>query len=245
MGVRRLSLTVLPVLALALAACGGASSSLRSTTGSTGVKAAANDPTTQGPLVFQGNFSDPGQAWPTSSGPGRSESASDDTYTVAFSSAGGLDASPTIATVQPQDLINASVSVSVTSASTAPGDDLGVFCRGIQGHSYAFFFGPSSSGQLAWSIQRRQHDGNRFLARGTTAIPTGSSYSVRGDCVEGGANHKPVVLALYLNDQLIGQARDAKLPTPYLGLPGISVSSATGTTRVSFSNFQVRGASAS
>jgi hypothetical protein len=240
----RLVAAGLAVLALALAACAGSPASLHSTTSSTVAKATANDPTTPGALVFQGNFSDPSQGWPTSSDVTRSEAASSDTYTVTFNSPSGFDASPTLATVQPQDLINVSVSVSITPMDAAPDDSFGVFCRGIQGHSYGFLVGPQPSGQLGWSIQLRQRHGNRQLAGGTTAAPGASSYVIRGDCVEGGANHKPVVLALYLDNNLVGQAVDPKLPAPYLGRPGLNVSSARAGTRVRFSNFQVREASA-
>jgi hypothetical protein len=223
-------------LGLALAACGGSSAVLRS--------ASAGDPTTQGAVVFQGNFSDPSQQWPTSSDSTKSESTSGDTYTVQFNSGGSFDASPTISTVQPQDLVDVSVSVAATPVNARSGDRFGVFCRGIQGHSYAFLVGPQSSGQLAWSIQLREPGGSRQLASGTTAVPGVAPYGIRGDCVEGGPNHKPVVLALYLGGNLVGQARDAKLPAPYVGRPGLNVSSAAGGTRVDFSNFQVRSATA-
>ncbi len=227
---------VLVAVGTALAAC-GAKASIATTT--------AGDPTTQGAVVFQGNFSDPSQQWPTSSDGNKSESASDDTYTVQLNSAGSFDASPTIATVQPQDLANVSVSVSTTPTSVRPNDRFGVFCRSLQQHSYAFFVGPSSSGKLAWSIQLRRSFGVKQLASGTTAVPTTSSYVVRGDCIQGGQDRKPVLLALYLGGKLVGQAQDAKLPAPYIGRPGLSVSSAGGGTRVDFSNFQVRAASAS
>jgi hypothetical protein len=202
-------------------------------------------PTTQGGLVFQGNFSAPDQQWPTSSNPTSSSSATGDTYTLQLKSPGTFDASPTIAAVQPQDLTNVSVSVSATPANVQGGDTFGVFCRSLEGHSYAFLVGPQSSGQLAWSIQLRQPAGVRQLARGTTSPPGTSPYSVRGDCVGGGADHKPVILALYVAGNLVGRAQDAKLPAPYVGQPGLSIGSARGGTAVDFSNFQVRGASAS
>jgi hypothetical protein len=196
-------------------------------------------------VVYDGNFADPSQQWPTSSDPTRSASVSGDTYTVAFNSAGSLDASPTIATVQPQDLINVSVAVSVTPTGMRSGDTLGVFCRGIEGHSYAFLVGPESPGRLAWSIQLRKPEGDRQLASGTTTTPGAPPYTVRGDCVGGGQDHKPVTLALYLGGNLVSRAQDAKLPPPYVGRPGLSVSSADGGTRVGVSNFQVRTASVS
>lgn len=227
---------LLVALGMALAAC-GANTAIATTT--------AANPTTQGALVFQGNFSDPAQQWPTSSDANRSESANDDTYTVQLNSAGNFSASPILATVLPQDLANVSVSVSANPSSVRPADMFGIFCRSAQGHSYAFLVGPKSSGQLAWSIQLRQPQGLRPLASGTTAVPSTTPYVVRGDCIQGGQDHKPVVLALYLAGKLVGQAQDAKLPAPYVGRPGLSVSSAGGGTRVEFSNLQVRAASAS
>ncbi|TMM10676.1 MAG: hypothetical protein E6G01_18215 [Actinobacteria bacterium] len=236
---RRSTVTLVLVLGLTLAGCGAGS-----TRGFSRADSTTADPTSQGALVFQGNYSDPSQQWPTSSDKTRSVSSSDDTYTVNFSSAGSFDASPTIATVQPEDLVDLSVSVSIKPVSTRSGDRFGVSCRAIQGHAYAFLVGPRSAGQLAWSIELRQPGGVRQLASGTTSSPGESPYVVRGDCVEGGQNHKPVVLALYLDDNLVGQARDANLPAPYIGRPGLSVSSADGGTRVDFSNFQARTASA-
>ncbi len=227
-----------PVVALGLVLCACGTRATVATT-------KASDPTTQGPVVFQGTFSDPSQQWPTSSDTTPSESVSGDTYTVQFNSAGSFNASPTISTVQPQDLINVSVSVAATPSNATSGDRFGVLCRSIQGHSYSFSVGPSSSGQLAWSIQLRQPGGVRQLASGTTTAPGSTPYVIRGDCLGGGQNHKPVLLALYLGANLVGQAQDAKLPPPYLGQPGLSVSSTGGGTRVDFSNFQVRATSAS
>jgi hypothetical protein len=225
----------LVALAMVLAAC-GANTAIATTT--------AANPTTPGAVLFQGNFSDPAQQWPILPNPTSSESVSGDNYTVQLNSAGSLDASPILATVQPQDLANVSVSVSTTPTSLRPGDKLGLLCRSSAGHSYAFVLGPRSAGQLAWTIQLRQPQGLRQLASGTTAVPTTSPYLVRGDCIQGGQDHKPVVLALYLGGKLVGQAQDAKLPTPYVGRPGLTVSSAAGGTRVGFSNFQLRAASA-
>lgn len=233
---RRSRALVVVAIWVALAGCGTASTVATST---------GNGPTTQGAVVFQGNFSDPSQQWPTSSDATIAESASGDTYTVQFISAGSFDAAPSIATVQPQDLVDVSTSVSVTPTNLRPGDTFGVFCRAIEGHAYAFLVGPRASGQLAWSIELRQPEGVRQLASGTTATPGTSSYDVRGDCVEGGQNHRPVVLALYLANNLVGRAKDAKLPAPYLGRPGLSASSSSGGSRVDLSNFQVRAASAS
>jgi hypothetical protein len=229
---------LLVVLGVALAGCGGHTAVATTSSG---------DPTTQGAMVFQGNFSDPSQEWPMSSGSNPSESASGDTYSVTFNSAGAFDASPTIATVQPQNLANVSVSVSVTPSNVRSGDRFGVMCRNnvSDPHSYAFFVGPQSSGQLAWSIQLRRPEGVRQLASGTTAAPGSSPYTLRGDCINGGPGHQPVVLALYLGGSLVGQAQDAKLPAPFGGRPGLVASSAAGGTSVDFSNFQVRAASAS
>ena len=227
---------LLGALGIALAAC-GANSAIATTT--------AGSPTSSGAILFQGNFSDPAQQWPTSSDPNKSESANDDTYSVQLNAPGSLDATPVITTVQPQDLANVSVSVSTKPTGVRPGDRFGILCRSIAGHAYAFSVGPRSPGQLAWSIQLRRSQGVRQLASGTTPVPTTSPYDVRGDCIQGGQDHKPVVLALYLGGKLVGQAQDSKLPAPYVGQPGLSVGSAGGGTRVDFSNFQVRAASAS
>ncbi len=227
---------ILVALGIALAACGANTAIATST---------ASNPTTQGAMVFQGNFSDPIQQWPTSSDPSKSEAATGDTYMVQLNSSGSFDASPVLVSVLRQDLANVSVSVTTTPTSVRPGDKLGLFCRSAQGHSYAFSVGPRSPGQLAWSIQLRQPQGVRQLASGTTSVPTTSSYELRADCTRGGRDHKPVVLAFSVAGKLVGQAQDAKLPAPYVGQPGLSVSSASGGTRVDFSNFQVRAASAS
>ena len=227
---------LLAALGVVLAACGTKSAIATSTAG---------DPTSAGAVVFQGNFSDPGQQWPTSSNATTSASTSGDSYTVHFNSAGRLDALSNIATVQPQDLTDVSVSVSVTPSSVRTGDAFGVLCRDVQRHAYAFVLGPTSSGHVSWSIDLLKPENARQLAHGTTAAPPTSPYVVRGDCVEGGQNHKPVVLALYLGGNLVGSAKDTKLPAPYAGRPGLTVASASGATTVQFSNFQVRRATAS
>jgi hypothetical protein len=219
---------------MALAGCGGKTAIATTSSGA---------PTTQAAVLFQGNFSDPAQQWPISISPTASESVRGDTYTMRFNTAGSLDSFPTIATVQPQDLANVSVSVTTNPTSVRAGDRFGVVCRSLENHEYGLVVGPRSSGPLAWSIQLRQPQGVRQLASGTVAAPT-SPYVVRGDCIRGGLDHKPVVLALYLGTTLVGQVEDTKLPAPYGGRPGLTVSSAGGGTSVDFSNFQVKAASA-
>src|SRR5204862_7372932 len=110
-------------------------------------------PTGQGAFVFQRDYSDPSQQSPASSDKTRSVSSSDDPYTDNFSSAGSFDASPTIATVQPEDVVDLSVSVSIKPVSTRSGDRFGVSCRAIQGHAYAFLVGPRPAGHLDWSLE--------------------------------------------------------------------------------------------
>jgi hypothetical protein len=200
--------------------------------------------------VFSSNFADPTQAWPTSTDANLSLSVRGDQYLIQLKAPGRTIPVPNFGEVTPADLVNVGASATFQPTSTGPGDAIGVACRDIHGHAYVFGVGPgSSSGQLAWSITRKDAASERQLAGGTVPSPNQGPLNLEGDCSGGhtkaAGRPPPVALVLSLDGQVIGQANDTQILAPYFGAATVAVSSAHGSTSVTFSAFQIRAAPAS
>jgi hypothetical protein len=238
------ALGVVGLAAIAISACGGQGHVVATrASGSATPSSSAADQIQLGKVVYQGDFADPSQGWPTRSDANQSLSVIGSNYIIERKTAGAAVAGPNFAGIPDADLVHVAVSTTVQLTKATAGDGVGVFCRSIQGHSYVFAVGPTSqTGQWHWSISR--HDSNRTttsLGSGTMASPN-QPFGIEGDCV-GGQHHSPVLLVLSVGGQRIGQGSDAKIASPFFGLSGLSVSSASGGTSATFSSFQVRAAS--
>jgi hypothetical protein len=202
--------------------------------------------------VFAANFPDPGQAWLSGSSADEAESVSGNDYVIERKTPGQAIPLPNFIGVTPVDLVNVALTTTFQINTASPGGGAGVACRDIHSHAYVFTVGPASSpGQLAWSISRQDTSAslqdtavNRQLASGTVAAPGPGPVNLEGDCVGGGKNHAPVTLVMSLGSQVVGQAVDTNLPTPYFGASSVQVTGTKGQTAATFSAFQIRAATA-